>query len=266
MGHLPGTSVCSWGWVFSFSKERRNRRRKKVGKKGGRETEGREGKRKEVSSMSEGWGLRSEQEAIMENFLEVAAHVESILHREGREGAECDETDTGGSQGCKTRRVCGKAPWSVEKPQWPAGPAGSHSGWVHSLLEGAKGWGAFETWKRACHSHPFPNVSPPARCATFYPSARHRQVCCPETPPPPQRHLSPPPALHPLLLQQPWRQLEPVGEQSGTAGPRECLSSAYLGTVFCFQFESGPPSSLVKPAPRATPPAAPSHYSLPPRR
>ena len=50
---------------------------------GGGRKEGRKEGKKGGSQEPEGRGLRSAQEAIMEDFLEVAACVQSTLHREG---------------------------------------------------------------------------------------------------------------------------------------------------------------------------------------
>lgn len=79
----------------------------------------------------------------MENFLEVAAHGESILHREGWEGAECDETDTRGSRGCKTRRVCGKALWVWRNSTMAGWPGGFRFRLGPLSARGCQGLGSF---------------------------------------------------------------------------------------------------------------------------
>ena len=72
----------------------------------------------------------------------------------------------------------------------------------------------------------------------------------------PLGHLPLPPAARPLLREQLWRQLEPVGRREQTeaaaAGPeRASKHRDYLGIISYFQFEVGPPSWAVDMVPRA---------------
>lgn len=98
---------------------------------------------------------------------------------------------------------------------------GSNSGWVHSWLEEVMVW---ELWRQG---------SRPVTCTPFLTSVAHQQGavhCTPQqgiaesTPQKCALQCSPPalcthcaicprpPAVYPLLLEQPWHQLEPVGK------------------------------------------------------